>query len=177
MIFGHFWNCKKWNLAKKNFFLKLIYLISQVFLAWTFLNFLANCATTTSDPPPKKTEFQWCDGLGLVIICTGLGYLGIGYTYFVRNTLRNSKAFVLLVNKLASCFQNKAVQILIYIMVILSVGIFLVLDTYNDRRRLISASGVIILVLICTLASKHPRKINWRQVLHMFFVFLNVKKF
>ena len=32
--FGHFWNCKKW---------KLIYLISRVFLAWTFLNFLAHC--------------------------------------------------------------------------------------------------------------------------------------
>ena len=107
---------------------------------------------------------EWCDGLGLVIICTGLGYLGIGYSYFVRNTLRNSKAFLLLVSKLASCVQNKAVQILIYIMVILSVVIFLVLDTYNDRRRLISASGVIVLVLICTVASKHPKKINWRQV-------------
>ena len=118
----------------------------------------------TSDDPPKKTEFQWCDGLGLVIICTGLGYLGIGYSYFVRNTLRNSKTFLLLVSKLASCVQNKAVQILIYIMVILSVVIFLVLDTYNDRRRLISASGVIVLVLICTVASKHPKKINWRQV-------------
>ena len=37
-----FWNCKKWNLAKKNF-AKLIYFISRVFLAWTFLNFLAYC--------------------------------------------------------------------------------------------------------------------------------------
>ena len=127
----------------------------------------------TSDDPPKKTEFQWCDGLGLVIICTGLGYLGIGYSYFVRNTLRNSKAFLLLVSKLASCVQNKAVQILIYIMVILSVVIFLVLDTYNDRRRLISASGVIVLVLICTVASKHPKKINWRQV---FTKFKNVSR-
>ena len=36
MIFGHFWNCKKWNLVKKK-------LISRVFLAWTFLNFLAHC--------------------------------------------------------------------------------------------------------------------------------------
>ena len=38
LIFGHFWNCKIWNLAKKNF-MKLIYLISQVFLARTFLIF------------------------------------------------------------------------------------------------------------------------------------------
>ena len=29
--------------AQKFFFVKLIYLISRVFLAWTFLNFLAHC--------------------------------------------------------------------------------------------------------------------------------------
>ena len=37
-IFGHFWNCKKWNLVKKKL-VKLIYLISQVFSAWTFFKF------------------------------------------------------------------------------------------------------------------------------------------
>ena len=47
LIFDHFWNHKKWNLGKKNF-LKLIYLISQAFLAWTFLNFLAYCALRSS---------------------------------------------------------------------------------------------------------------------------------
>ena len=34
MIFGHFWNGKKWNLVRKNY-MKLIYFISRVFLAWT----------------------------------------------------------------------------------------------------------------------------------------------
>ena len=38
LIFGHFWNSKKWNLVKKNFFVKLIYLISWVFAAWTFFS-------------------------------------------------------------------------------------------------------------------------------------------
>ena len=33
LIFGHFWNCKKWILVTKFFFVKLIYLISRVFLA------------------------------------------------------------------------------------------------------------------------------------------------
>ena len=41
LIFGHFWNCKKWNLVKKNF-VKLIYLIARGFF-WTFLKFLAHC--------------------------------------------------------------------------------------------------------------------------------------
>ena len=38
------WPFLKWNLAKKNF-VKLIYLISHVFLAWAFLNFLAYCVS------------------------------------------------------------------------------------------------------------------------------------
>ena len=36
LIFGHFWNCEKWNLVKKNLFVKLIYLIRQVFLPGLF---------------------------------------------------------------------------------------------------------------------------------------------
>ena len=32
VIFGHVWNCKKWVLVKKIFFVKLIYLISRDFL-------------------------------------------------------------------------------------------------------------------------------------------------
>ena len=42
LIFSNFWNRKKWTLVK-SWIMKLIYLISQVFLAWTFFNFLAHC--------------------------------------------------------------------------------------------------------------------------------------
>ena len=31
------------GICSENFFVKLIYLISRVFLAWTFLNFLTRC--------------------------------------------------------------------------------------------------------------------------------------
>ena len=42
LIFGHFWNCKKWNSAKKkNHEIDLFDF--TCFLAWTFLNFLAHC--------------------------------------------------------------------------------------------------------------------------------------
>ena len=58
LIFGHFWNCKKWNLVKKNF-VKLIYLISWVFyLAWTFLNFLAHCVLIAQMQRNVKVVFD-----------------------------------------------------------------------------------------------------------------------
>ena len=41
-IFGHFWNCKKWNLAKKNFSMKMIYLIWRVFWPRLFQIFWLN---------------------------------------------------------------------------------------------------------------------------------------
>ena len=42
LIFGHFWDCKKIELGQKNFFVKLIYLISCVFWPGLFSNFLAH---------------------------------------------------------------------------------------------------------------------------------------
>ena len=39
MIFGHFCNCKRWNMVKKNFMKLIYYLISRVFLAWIFQHF------------------------------------------------------------------------------------------------------------------------------------------
>ena len=40
----------------KKKFLKFIYLISRVFLAWTFLNFLARCVLLSAAPSSKKTK-------------------------------------------------------------------------------------------------------------------------
>ena len=36
---GHFWNCKKWDLLKNNFFVKWISFISRVFVGLDFFKF------------------------------------------------------------------------------------------------------------------------------------------
>jgi hypothetical protein len=51
-----------------------------------------------------------------------------------------------------------------YIAVIVAIIVFLAFDTKNDRRRLLSAAGIIALVLVAFIFSKHRLKINWRQV-------------
>ena len=43
--FWSFLKLQKMKFGQKTFFVKSIYLISQVFWAWTFLNFLAHCAS------------------------------------------------------------------------------------------------------------------------------------
>ena len=44
LIFGHFWNCKKLNLVKKNSWNWFIW-FHEVFFALDFLNFLVHCDT------------------------------------------------------------------------------------------------------------------------------------
>ena len=44
------------------------------------------------------------------------------------------------------------------------VAAFLIVDTQNSRQRLISAGGIVVLVLFGFCISKHPECIRWRQV-------------
>ena len=53
MIFGHFCNGQKWILVKK-FLVKLIYLISRVFLAWTFFIFWPTVQALRSEIKVQK---------------------------------------------------------------------------------------------------------------------------
>ena len=57
MIFGQFCKYKKCKLAKINF-TKLIYLTSRIFLAWTFLNFLAQCGPDYMYKPASPIIFK-----------------------------------------------------------------------------------------------------------------------
>jgi hypothetical protein len=51
-----------------------------------------------------------------------------------------------------------------YILVVIGIITFLAFDTKDDRRRLVSAGGILALVLIAFIFSKHRKEINWRQV-------------
>lgn len=39
---------------------------------------------------------------------------------------------------------------------------FLIVDGLDDPQRLVSISGLVFLILIGIVCSKHPRHINWR---------------
>ena len=48
--------------SKKNFFVKLIYLISRLLLAWTFLNFLAHCGILQKKKNFVKSKYHFIGG-------------------------------------------------------------------------------------------------------------------
>lgn len=41
---------------------------------------------------------------------------------------------------------------------------FVIIDTWGEPRRLISACGGVILLLVTLILSKHPGDVQWRQV-------------
>ena len=47
---------------------------------------------------------------------------------------------------------------------VLAVAVFLIVDSSASRQRLISACGIVVLVLFGYIISKHPEYIRWRQV-------------
>ena len=54
----------------------------------------------------------------------------------------------------------RPVKITLYICVLACLILFLVLDTLDDQKRLISASGLVFLMLVTLVFSKHPRQVG-----------------
>ncbi|KAG1660055.1 Solute carrier family 28 member 3 [Nymphon striatum] len=52
-----------------------------------------------------------------------------------------------------------------YSIVIAAIAIFLIIDAINDTERLISASGVLVMIFFCFIFSTNPSKVKWRPVI------------
>ena len=57
MIFGHFWNRKKWIFGQ-NFFREIDLFDFTSFFVWTFLNFLTHYATDDDEKQQQKQQKQ-----------------------------------------------------------------------------------------------------------------------
>jgi hypothetical protein len=53
--------------------------------------------------------------------------------------------------------EKTSVRVSGYVLVATAIVVFLVLDTTEDRQRLVSAGGIVFFIIIGTLGSKHPR--------------------
>lgn len=111
-----------------------------------------------------------CDGLGFVIICTALTYGCMLLSYVVKRLAQTPAVVERTIPVHKACLQlldKLFVRLGIYFLVLFSVTLFLILDTKGSRERLISALGMVVLILLGTIFSKAPRSINWRQVKKM----------
>ena len=107
--------------------------------------------------------WEWCDGLGFVIIVTAAVYAALIAWVLYRNMprFRFVDDFLKLLDAL---LEKRWFRLCLYAAVVLGGVVFIAVDTRGERRRLISAGGLAALVLFGAVFSKHRRKINWRQV-------------
>ncbi|XP_015597750.1 solute carrier family 28 member 3 isoform X1 [Cephus cinctus] len=116
-------------------------------------------------------EFEWCDGYGMLLLLFAFTYFGIFYfcifkRYVLKYVKRTLRPFGRSLKRLRA---RKRTYFLLrtafYISVLAAAIVFLILDTINDRDRLISCLGVIVLIGLGWIFSKHPTQINWQPVL------------
>jgi len=116
----------------------------------------------------NDTDFGWCNGLGFIIVITSLLYLGISYFYIAKPFMKSrmKDQFVPWWNTTVSPFLSSTLfQIITSLAAIAALVIFVVIDTKDNRRRMVSTLGLFVLVLIGVILSKHPGRIVWRHVL------------
>eukprot|EP00092_Neocalanus_flemingeri_P002179 GFUD01002319.1.p1 GENE.GFUD01002319.1~~GFUD01002319.1.p1 ORF type:complete len:652 (-),score=150.80 GFUD01002319.1:85-2040(-) len=122
-----------------------------------------------------KESLDYCDDVGFLLIITIVIYISMFYfmvvkTYYRRlwkipmaKTLYKSvikpgreKSEIILSNPYAS--QGA------YLTVLVVIAVFIFIDTADDPRRLISAFGILVLILLGFIFSKHPGYVVWRHV-------------
>ncbi len=109
----------------------------------------------------------WCHGLGFVCIWTIITYVYLAGWVLWKKILKEEHrdGFRQMCNKISiEYLSRKYVQLAIYAAFVLAVLIFLLVDCWNEKERLVSIVGIIFLLMVGIVFSKFPKKINWRQV-------------
>ncbi|KAI9560235.1 hypothetical protein GHT06_014249 [Daphnia sinensis] len=110
---------------------------------------------------------DWCGGVGLLIILTVISYVGLFYFQIVKKFWGESidqKVLQPIDRSFDRVWKYRLVQYAFYLAIIAALIVFLVIDTADDRYRLISFLGLIVFLLLGWIFSKHPSKVKWRHV-------------
>ncbi|XP_018398803.1 PREDICTED: solute carrier family 28 member 3 [Cyphomyrmex costatus] len=119
----------------------------------------------------KNCDFQWCDGYGLLLILTGLIYLGLFYflivkRYLSKYILQCCRPATNTLERLQNTkYGTRGGRIVIYLIILIAIITFLIIDTADSRHRLISILGVVVLLGLGWVFSKHPGQVNWKPVI------------
>jgi len=107
---------------------------------------------------------DWCGGLGFLIIVTVIVYISLFYFHIIKKIIPWRKVGLLVPTRLIRNASTRQGRWLITIIVLAAFATFLIIDTKNDRQRLISAGGLVVIIFLGTVFSTSWRHIVWRQV-------------
>lgn len=126
------------------------YLITGVYLSWS------------------EAE-SYCQGVKFLAVVTGVVYICLiwklasyAFDYFLADRWDNFKGSL---KESVSAETKRRIRIGAWAAVWTGVLVFLVVDSLDDPRRLISVAGAVVLIFLGFAFSKHRKEINWSQIM------------
>ncbi|XP_012522524.1 solute carrier family 28 member 3 isoform X2 [Monomorium pharaonis] len=119
----------------------------------------------------KDCDFEWCNGYGLLLILVALIYLGLFYflivkRYFGKHILQCCQPVTNYLKRLKNTkYGIRITMTTIYLIILIAIITFLVIDTANSRYRLLSILCMIVVLGLGWIFSKHPGQVRWRPVI------------
>ena len=122
-------------------------------------------------------ECFWCHGLGFLIIITTVVLIFFVYSmvfkrmfnWLFTSTTMGEKAIQRVFRPTALIWEDlmkmKFASVILNSIVIISFIIFLIADSYDDRKRLLSILGIVVITVFGAIFSKHPGRIRWRHLM------------
>lgn len=107
---------------------------------------------------------DWCGGLGFLIILTMIVYCNLLYFHVIKRFFIWRRIRIRPSKRMEQIVSTTAFKWVMTLSVIAAIFTFLIIDTVNDRHRLISAGGIVVIITFGALFSKSRKDIIWRHV-------------
>lgn len=112
-------------------------------------------------------DLNWCDGYGFLLIVMTVVYVSIAIRQVKRHCGEpiDRKFCAPVGTVLVKVFSKRLTKGFVLSIMTVSIGIYLYFETAHDRTRLKAVLGLCVLILLCLITSKHPKRVNWKPVI------------
>ena len=144
--------------------LTIVFILYNVYLGAALVHGVTN-----------RTCLNFCDDVGFLFLITLLTYICLVYFFIIKplysKFLQTDQASRLkksviqpIESRVSGILQLPYTNTVISLVFLLALAIFILVDTAEDPSRLVSAAGILVLVLLGFIFSKHPGYVVWRHV-------------
>ncbi|XP_014236423.1 solute carrier family 28 member 3-like isoform X1 [Trichogramma pretiosum] len=113
-----------------------------------------------------EKEFNWCNGYGLLLLLYCFVYGRLAYNYVLKKVYHSTPdRFRSYWSKLNSLTKRCNAEIMLLSCMIIAISVFLIIDTWNSKQKLVGLGGVFFIILFGWVFSKHRKEVVWRAII------------
>lgn len=152
----------KWKFTKL-LVLSTLFLLYNIYFIWAIYHDRSN----------SDKDLEFCNDVGFLIILTIIVYIGMFYflvfkRFFLAKIYRS--VFKPLKVNTDKILGYRYTGVIISVILIGLILLFIIIDSSDEPRRLVSAFGAFVLILLGLVFSKHPSYVVWRHVIWGLFL-------